>query len=202
TVMRAADRSVIASVDLDLTQGAPDRFGFKYARLPKPVQLDPAPGQPVVIHPRGLERGGDYDVRCAKAGYRARRKGADLMDNGIRLATVEPGELIFLNLPGHPGARTDTTPPTSPERVTKRIGTNLGVQGVEVRWNPARDDNWISYYEILRDGAVEARTAKGTFYFDYAGVAKTRIESTYEVRTVDGDGNRSSRVPAQLLAGD
>src|SRR5207302_3663191 len=67
TVMRAADRSVIASVDLDLTQGAPDRFGFKYARLPKPVQLDAAPGQPVVIHPRGLERGGDYDVRCAKA---------------------------------------------------------------------------------------------------------------------------------------
>ena len=80
---------------------------------------------------------------------------------------VEPGELIFLNLPNYPGSGADQTPPTSPQNVTKRLGTNLGVQGVEVAWEGGSDNNWVSYYEILKDGAVVGKAAKGTFFFDY-----------------------------------
>jgi hypothetical protein len=202
SIVRADDRQVIASVELDLTQGYPDRLGFKYAKLPIPVRLDPVLGQPVVLHPHGLSPTAEYDVRCAKSGYQAVRAGAELMEKGIEFATVPPGELVFLNLPKHPGAGTDSIPPSAPSQVTKRIGTNLGVQGVEVRWAAATDDNWISYYEILRDGVVQARSAQGTFYFDYAGEPQQRINSRYDVRAVDGDSNRGSVGSAQLVAGE
>ncbi len=202
SIVRAADRQVLASAEIDLTQGNPDRLGFKYVKLATPVRLDAATDQPVILHPRGLIPTADYDVRCDKSDYHATRTGADLMDHGIEFATVLPGELVFLNLPKHPGAGTDPIPPSAPTAATKRIGTNLGVQGVEVRWEPATDDNWISYYEILRDGVVEARAAKGTFYFDHQGESGQRISSRYEVRAVDGDGNRGGLTPARLIAGE
>ena len=78
-----------------------------------------------------------------------------------------PGELIFLNLSNYPGSGTDKTPPSPPRRVTKRLGTNLGMQVVEVAWNPGRDNNWVSYYEVRREGGLVGRAAKGTFFFDY-----------------------------------
>jgi hypothetical protein len=202
SIVRAEDGQVIASAEIDMTQGHPDHLGFKYVKLPAPVRLDVASAKPVVVHPRGLIRAAEYDVRCAKSDYRARRSGADLMDNGVAFATVQPGELIFLNLPKHPGAGTDQIAPSTSSHATKRIGTNLGIQGVELQWSAASDDNWISYYEILRDGAVEARAAKGTFYFDYAGDPRQRINSRYEVRAVDGDGNRSGLTAVVLVAGE
>jgi hypothetical protein len=202
SIVRADDRQVVASAEIDLTQGNPDRLGFKYVKLATPVRLDPAALKVATVCPRGLNRAAEYDVRCAKSGYRARRTGADLMDNGIEFATMQPGELIFLNLPKHPGAGTDQIAPSTSAHATKRIGTNLGVQGVELQWAPAADDNWISYYEILRDGAVQARAAKGTFYFDYAGDPRQRINSRYEVRAVDGDGNRSGLTAAAPVAGE
>ncbi len=202
TVVRAADRKVLASAEIDLGTGNPDRLGFKYTKLAAPVTLPPGPGDPVTIRPRGLEADADYDVRCAKAPYRAVRKGADLMANGIALASVQPGELIFLNLPRHPGSGTDRTPPAAVSGVTKRVGTNLGVQGVEVRWQPAADDNWISYYEILRDGVLRAKAAIGAFYFDYSGEPQRLIEARYEVRAVDGDGNRGPAATADPLPGE
>lgn len=202
SIVRAEDGQVIASAEIDMTQGHPDRLGFKYVKLPAPVRLEAVSAKPVVVHPRGLIRTAEYDVRCAKSDYRARRTGADLMENGVAFATVQPGELIFLNLPKHPGAGTDQVAPAASAHATKRIGTNLGIQGVEVQWAAAGDDNWVSYYEILRDGAVQARAAKGTFYFDYAGDPRQRINSRYEVRTVDGDGNRSGLTAAALAEGE
>jgi hypothetical protein len=202
SILRADSRKEVASAEIDMAKGNADRLGFKYVKLDTPVRLDPGPGNPVIIRPRGLNSTADYDVRCAKSDYRAVRQGADLMDQGIELATVQPGELVFLNLPKHPGARTDTMAPPAPGAVAKRIGTNLGIQGVEVRWSPASDDNWISYYEILRDGEVAARAAIGTFYFDHTGDPDKRIHSTYAVRAVDGDGNRSTVATAALTAGE
>ena len=201
-VVRAEDGAVLASVDLDTSKGNVDAMGFKYAALSTPVRLDPAPGKPVVVKPRGLNPDMTYDVRCAKSNYRATRAGKDLMEAGIELGQVEPGELIFLNLPNYPGSGSDQTPPTPPLRVTKRLGTNLGVQGVEVKWEPGRDNHWVSRYEVLKNGAVVAKAAIGTFFFDYKDNPRQSLEARYEVRTVDGDGNRSPSVVAELVSGD
>jgi hypothetical protein len=124
------------------------------------------------------------------------------MRDGVRLASVQPGELIYLNLPMHPGSGADRTAPQPPTHVTKRIGSNLGVQGVEVAWTAGWDDNWISYYEVLRNGALLTKVAKGTFFFDHSGNAQNLVPSRYEVRTVDGDGNRSTLANAELIAGE
>ena len=63
------------------------------------------------------------------------------------------------------------------------------------------DDNWISYYEVLRDGVLLTKVAKGTFFFDHSGNAQNLVPSRYEVRTVDGDGNRSALAKAEQVAG-
>jgi hypothetical protein len=201
-VVRAEDGAVLAWADLDTSQGNVDAMGFKYAALSTPLRLDPAPGKPVVVKPRGLKPAATYDVRCAKSSYKASRSGRDLMQSGIELGPVMPGELIFLNLPNYPGAGTDKTPPSPPQRVTKRLGTNLGMQGVEVAWKGGTDNNWVSYYEILKDGALVAKAAIGSFFFDYKGNARQHLGARYEVCTVDGDGNRSPSVVADLISGD
>jgi len=124
------------------------------------------------------------------------------MAKGISLPAIEAGELIFLNLPSHPGSGEDKQPPEPPSNVTKRLGTNQGVQGIEISWLPGRDNNWISFYEVLRDGKLIGKSAIGTFFFDYKGEARKRLDSRYEVRTVDGDGNRSTLVAARAATGD
>jgi hypothetical protein len=124
------------------------------------------------------------------------------MGMGISLPGIGPGEMIFLNLPKYPGAGTDATPPGKPANVTKRLANNLGIQGIEISWSSASDDNWVSYYEILKEGQVIAKTAKGSFYFDHSSNARNSLSSRYEVRTVDGDGNKSDTVAATEIAGD
>jgi hypothetical protein len=124
------------------------------------------------------------------------------MDKGVEIGSVEAGELIFLNLRNYPGSGEDKAPPTPPTKVTKRIGTNLGVQGIEITWLPGSDNNWVSYYEVLKDDSVLDTVAKGNFFFYYEGTARTELQSRYEVRTVDGDGHRSSSVPAQEVGGE
>ncbi len=71
------------------------------------------------------------------------------MEEGIHLSQVPAGELIYLNIPNHPGSHTDTEPPTAPMLVTKAIANNMGYPGVELTWKAATDNNWISYYEIF-----------------------------------------------------
>jgi hypothetical protein len=200
-LVRAEDGAILTSADLDTSQGHADATGFKYAALDTPLRLD-APRKPVVIKPRGLKPEVLYDVRCAKSPYQASRLGRDLMEAGVELGRIEPGELIFVNLPNYPGSGTDRTPPQSPQHVTKRLGTNLGVQGVEIAWEGGSDNNWISYCEILKDGAVVGKAAKGAFFFDYKGDFLANLTARYEVRTVDGDSNRSSSMIAELIPGD
>ena len=71
----------------------------------------------------------------------------------------------------------------------------MGYPGVELTWKPGKDDNWVSYYEVFRDGAALDKVAKGTFYFDHSAGAD--LAARYEVRTVDGAGNVSARVAAK-----
>jgi hypothetical protein len=201
SLVRAADNKVLATAELDMSQTHPDPMGFKYVRLPQPIRLEATP-KPVVVYPRGLVPSASYDVRASIAGIRLRKTGSQLMSDGISLDKIAGGELIFLNLPGYPGSGTDHVPPSSPTHVTKRLGMNLGTQGIELSWSPSHDDNWISYYEIHKDGRPIGKAAKGTFFFDHSDSARNEIDARFEVEAVDGDGNHSPATPAQKTAGE
>jgi hypothetical protein len=200
SLVRAGDGKVLATADLDMSRTHPDASGFKYERLREPVRLE-ASSKPVVIYPRGLLPDETYDVRASASGLHFQKNGSQLMAEGIRLETVAAGELIFLNLPRYPGSASDNVPPTAPADVTKRLGTNLGVEGIELSWSPSHDDNWISYYEIRKNGTLIGRAAKGTFFFDHSDSARNDIDASFEVAAVDGDGNRGPSVAATKAAG-
>jgi hypothetical protein len=178
-----------------------DAMGFKYVSLPRPIRLETA-SKPVVIYPRGLTPTANYEVRTINSGLHLRQTGSKLMSEGITLDNIAPGELIFLNLPNYPGSGTDHIAPSAPTAVTKGSGANLGVQGVELSWSAGRDDNWLSYYEVQKNGKVIGKVAKGTFFFDHSDTARRDIDATYAVRAVDGDGNRSPFVNAQKVTGE
>ena len=152
------------------------------------------------VFPKGLRPDETYDVRFALSHRVLSRRGADLMRGGIRITNPAPGELIFIGLPHHPGSGLDDTPPGDPGRVRKRVGTNMGYTGVELLWEPASDDRWLSYYQVYRDGEPIAKVAKGTFYFDWSTGA-AGVQRRYEVQAVDGDGNSSGRVEAVRVEG-
>jgi hypothetical protein len=82
------------------------------------------------------------------------------------------------------------------------LATYLGVQGIELSWSPSHDDNWISYYDVQKNGKVIGRTAEGTFFFDHTDSAAASIDAIFAVAGVDGDGNHSSAVTAQKIAGE
>jgi hypothetical protein len=196
SLVRAEDSAVLATADLDMSRAPIDAMGFKYVRLPHPVDLDVS-AEPVVIYPRGLMPAETYEVRASISGVHLRQTGSRLMSDGITLDKIAAGELIFLNLPNFPGSGTDHVPPTPPSNVAKRLETNLGMQGIELSWLPGTDDHWISYYEVLKNERLIGKVAKGTFFFDHSDSARNDINAVFEIRTVDGDGNRSQAVTAQ-----
>ena len=152
------------------------------------IPARPAKGK-VTIRPKGLLPDEKYSVTFQESQTEAQRTGQDLMDLGIVLNPMMPGELIYLNLPLHPGSKRDTEAPTAPSDIVKRPGENMGYPGIELNWKPGTDNNWISYYEIVRDGRPIDKVAKGTFYFDHSAGADQAAK--YEVCAVDGSGNKS-----------
>jgi hypothetical protein len=196
SLVRAEDGAVLATADLDMSRAPIDQMGFKYVQLPHPVRLETS-AQPVVIYPRGLLPAETYEVQGIVSGIQLRRTGSKLMSDGITLDKIAAGELIFFNLPGFPGSGTDHVPPGPPSKVEKRLGTNLGVQGIELSWLPGTDDHWISYYEVLKNRRLIGKVAIGTFFFDHSDSARNDLNAVFEIRTVDGDGNRSQAVTAQ-----
>ena len=111
------------------------------------------------------------------------------MKSGIHLDTMASGELIYLNVPYHPGSKLYRTPPAAPSNIRKQAASNMGYPGVEVRWSPAHDEHWISYYEVARDGKVVDKVAKGNYYFDHSVGADLAL--TYSVKAVNGGGLES-----------
>ena len=158
------------------------------------ITKHPAPN-PVTIKPKGLLPAEKYQISYQETEGGGERTGADLMKNGFTFEALPPGELIYLNLPFHPGNKIDTEPPQAADEVKKQWGENMGYPGVEVSWTAATDNRWVSYYEVLRNGAVIDKVAKGTFYFDHSAGADLAIK--YEIRTVDGAGNRSKATEAK-----
>jgi hypothetical protein len=201
SLVRADDNKVLATAALDMNQTHPDAMGFKYAQLSEPIQLDVS-AKPVIVYPRGLLPSETYHVRASVSGLQLLKTGSELMSDGISLDKIAAGELIFLNLPHYPGSDTDHVPPSSPANVTKRVGINLGAQGIELQWSPSHDDNWISYYEIRKNGKLVGKAAKGTFFFDHSDSARNDIDALFAVAAVDGDGNRSAATSAQKVAGE
>lgn len=158
----------------------------------------PAPG-PVTIKPKGLLPAARYVVSFHESPATQVRSGADLMTSGIALEKMAPGELVYLNLPLHPGSTLDREPPGPASEAQKHAGQNMGYPGVELRWKAGSDNNWISYYEVIRNGQPIDKVAKGTYYFDHSAGAD--LAAAYEICTVDGAGNRSAKVPASGKAG-
>ena len=149
----------------------------------------------VTVYPKGLDPQATYSVQFEMAKRTDFRAGAELMKAGIALVNPQPGELIYMGLPDFPGSGKDHTPPSDPRNVRKKIGTNMGVTGVEMEWEPSTDNNWLSYYQIYRDGEMIDKVAMGTYYFDHSNGVEN-LSATYEVQAVDGDGNASHRVKA------
>jgi hypothetical protein len=162
------------------------------------IPNQPAPGA-VTIKPKGLLSGKNYLVSYQESSESQTRSGSDLMQNGIKLQRMLPGELIYLNLPYHPGNKLDKTPPTAPSDAHTQRAMNMGYPGVELNWKAGNDDQWVSYYEVLRDGTLLDIVAKGTYYFDHSAGAD--LAARYEVRTVDGAGLRSGLITAEAPAG-
>ncbi len=202
SLLRESDKTVLASVTLDMSRALVDSRGFKYAKLDKPVQLEPGLDKPITVYPRGLQPDQMYTVQTYHSQFRTQQSGKILMAKGVQLPSVAPGELIFLNLPEYPGSGADKARPLPPSNVTKRVGTNIGAQGIEVSWSVASGQDWISYYEVLKDDHLIGRSAKGTFFFDHSSGARSHLDRNYQVRTVDGNGNRSALVEAHAISGE
>jgi hypothetical protein len=162
------------------------------------IPKKPAPG-PVTIKPKGLQAAETYLVSFQESTRSESRTGADLMERGVQLEKMAPGELIYLNLPLHPGSQLDTEPPAPPSQIHKSARENMGYPGVELSWKAGSDNNWVSYYEVFRDGVALDKVAKGTFYFDHSAGAD--LAARYELRTVDGAGNPSANAVAAGPAG-
>lgn len=146
---------------------------------------------PVTVYPKALMPETTYDVRYQFNSGSIQQTGADLMKRGITFtAGLKQGDIIYLNLPKHPGSGLDKIAPTAPSSVTATAATNVNYHGVEVKWVAGSDDNWVSYYNIYRSDTLIGRVSKGTFYFDHTPAAS--IDVVYGVQSVDGDGNLSA----------
>jgi hypothetical protein len=153
----------------------------------------PAPG-PITLKPKGLVPAEKYLVSFQESSASEERSGADLMEKGIVLEKMAAGELVYLNLPLHPGSKLDKEPPRAASNVQKRPAENLGYPGIELTWKPGSDNNWISYYDVFRNGVAIDKVSKGTYYFDHSAGAD--LAARYEICTVDGASNASAKVAA------
>ena len=164
------------------------------------------PDSPVTVFPKGLQPDTRYMVGFDLDARTERRSGEELMTDGIRIESLRPGEIVYLNLPGHPGSGNDQTPPAPPRHVTLQRDTYVYTQGMAIEWEPGSDDNWLSGYEVFRIGpdgeeASLGRVSRGTFLFDRSQLARELESFRYEVCSIDGDGNRSPRVAAMETSG-
>ncbi|MDW5593576.1 hypothetical protein VSS74_04465 [Conexibacter stalactiti] len=151
-------------------------------------------GSAVTVYPRGLTPGTTYDVRYELGSGSASRTGSDLMTNGIRLASIGAGELIWIGMPKHPGGGADRTAPGNPTNVQAHVRTNMNWAGVDVTWDAGSDDHWVSGYQISLLGRVIGTVSKGRYFFHSGAMASPN--APYVVKTIDGDGNLSSGATA------
>ncbi|MFA6567988.1 MAG: malectin domain-containing carbohydrate-binding protein, partial [Victivallales bacterium] len=154
----------------------------------------------VVIYPRGLIPEHEYTVGFDSETGTVIRSGSDLMEKGIQIINQNPGELIYLGLPDRPGALHDKTPSATVGRILKRFETNIGHSGVGLYWTAAGEGNWISYYEVRRNGSVLGKVGIGCYYFDHS--EGWNPDSGYSVRAVGGNGIPGPWKDAEIVKGE
>lgn len=156
------------------------------------VRFDTAlAGTAVTLYPKKLNATKKYTVSTLEGGMeKATKTGAQWMSEGIPLTSLRAGEVIFLNLEGRPGSGNDAVAPAPPGNYSISKAGYMGHSGVEINWDAGSDNNWISYYEIEKNGAPYDKVSKGTYFFDANG----SLRDSYRIRTVDGDGNASGYI--------
>ena len=89
------------------------------------------------IHPKGLLRRRAV-TRSPSRNPRPKPNttGAELMKHGIAIDRMLPGELIYLNLPLHPGSTRDHQPPTAPRQCRQATGREHGLSRSRVAVEP------------------------------------------------------------------
>jgi hypothetical protein len=141
----------------------------------------------VTVYPKGLQPALNYTVRFHNSGFQVSNTGAYWMANGIG-AQDWGGDLVWLNVTNYPGAGTDSTNPTAPSAAAKTLETQMNRGGVSLTWTAGADNNWVSHYEIYKNGVYSTKVAKGNYVF----LAGASLSDSYTIRTVDGDDNKSA----------
>ena len=156
-------------------------------------QLNPLLGKTDRVFLKGLDPEKDYLIESRLGSVPTQtRTGMEWMRDGVLLTNVQPGEVLFLNLPDRPGTGSIKEQPAAPTQVQMAAETWLRRQGIGVSWQPSANAEIVSYYEIARDGAPLTKVSIGTYFFDTDAQGNHR----YAVRAVDYDGKASAWVEA------
>ncbi|MHB1355795.1 MAG: hypothetical protein ACYCZF_07440 [Anaerolineae bacterium] len=174
-------------------EGAPNAHTFiqltNAARDRGMIHSD-APCSEVVVYPNRLLPEMVYTVCWDGGRGKYTATGQELMTNGVRYTPANRGDRVFLNLDDHPGAGTDTEPPSKPEITTRKQATIWGHEGVVLAWTPSTDNGMVAGYEVWCNGVMIDYVAIGTYYFDcHPGFD---VMADYHIVAVDADGNRSA----------
>lgn len=155
------------------------------------------PEKPVKIYPTGLISNMTYIVDFEAGSESYKRTGRDLMKNGISFEKPRVGEIVYLNMPNRPGSGRDNIAPTAPPTVLAKYEVNIENSGIGIYWSRAKDNNWISCYEVKRGDEIIGTVSTGHYYFDKSyGFGE---HNDYYVRTIDGDGNLSPWTKAKFM---
>jgi hypothetical protein len=158
------------------------------------IFLDTPLKEEAIVYPKKLAPEAEYKVAFRFGKEVTTMKGAELMQQGIRIKTENTREMILLNLEDAPGRGTDRVGPTPPTNLVKTRETFGQRAGVALRWAPGSDNKLLAEYLVYRNGRLLDHVAIGTFYFDFS--QEGGLDDRYEVASVDGDGNLSARAAA------
>ncbi len=151
--------------------------------------FNPMTGHPLRVFPKGLLPDLAYTVEALEHGMETETKsGADWMRDGIRLSCLNPGEYLLLNLTGRPGTGTAQAAPKAPVKPEKAKAHWLNRNGIALSWVPGDTEQFISYYEVSKDGRPLTRVSAGCYLFLPDG----EENAVYSVAAVNGEGIRSS----------
>ncbi|MDR2828653.1 MAG: hypothetical protein LBV51_04450 [Acholeplasmatales bacterium] len=145
-------------------------------------------GSTFKVYPKGLKDSSYYTISSWYNSTPAQTKtGLEWKNSGVTISSMQVGEMLFINLENRPGNGCDNVNPTAPSNLTVQSSTYLNRTGVELNFNSGSDENFLSYYQIYRNGKKVDKLSTGTFYFGLNG----NIYDTWGVSSVDGDGNES-----------